>query len=135
MALATTFDIVQGPYELTEASMRLRGQRPLHSGDDYQFDFVYKDSAGIAIDITGATITFTAKYAPSDADVAAIVQVAGAIDDAPNGAFSVVLAESDVVGPAHIRGIYDLQITIGSTTETIISGNIEFLPNLTQSTP
>lgn len=135
MALATTFDIVQGAYDLTEAAMRLRDQRRLYAGDDYQFDFVYTDGAGSPVDVSSGTITFTAKYAPDDADVDAIVKKTGTITDGPNGKFNVVLDESDVPGPENIRGIYDLQITIGAVTETIISGHIEFLANITQSTP
>ena len=116
MSLASTFVIKQGSYDLTEAAMRLRSQRPLHSEDDYQFDFEYVDEDGNAIDITGATITFTAKYALTDVDGSAIVKKTGAIVVAADGTFSVTLTDGDVAGPEYIRGYYDVQITIGSTT-------------------
>jgi hypothetical protein len=134
--LGSDFVIQQGEYDLTADAMRLRSQRPLHCGDDYTFNFTAYESDGeTEKDLSGATITFTAKYDVADADGYAIVQKSGTLVDAPNGQFKVELADSDVAGPEFIRGYYDLQITIAGETVTWLYGDIEFLPNVTQATP
>jgi hypothetical protein len=135
--LASTFVVNQGTYDLTEAAMRLRRQRPLHCGDDYRFDFELVDDSGDPVDVSGGVFTMTAKYKVTDGDGSAIVKMTGAISNPPgtDGKFNFTLSESDVPGPEHIRGVYDVQMTISGVTETVVSGNIEFLPNITQATP
>ena len=135
MALESEFVIKQGEYDLTHAAMKLRGQRLLYAGDDYQFNFTYVDANGDPIDISGATLTMMAKYDVNDADGGAIFTGSGTVTDGPAGKFNFRLDDTDVIGPQYILGYYAIQMTIGDVTETIISGNIEFLPNVIQATP
>lgn len=128
--LGAEFVITQGEYSLTADAMRMREQRPIYCGDDYVFNFQWVDSDGGPIVITGATITITAKYYPTDA--ANIVTKTATITDGAQGEFTITLADTDVPGPELITGVYDIQITyVGGSKETILSGDIEFLPNLT----
>jgi hypothetical protein len=128
--LDAPFVITNGRYSLTADAMSLRGQQPLYAGDDYVFQFTLVDSAGNPIDITGDSFTFTAKYSPAGAT---IVTKSGAIVDASAGQFSVTLEDVDVPGPELIHGFYDIQRTIAGSglKVTLISGDIEWLPNLT----
>jgi hypothetical protein len=114
--------------------MRLRDQRPLHAGDDYVFTFTFVDENEDPVDITGGQIRFTAKFDVADADPG-IIQKVGVIPTGTDGVFTITLTETDVVGPEFLRGRYDVQLTLSGTTETILSGHIEFLPNVSQTTP
>lgn len=126
--------VKQGQYDLTADSMRLRNQRPLFGGDDYTFEFTYVDENGDPIDISGATIHMTIKFDVGDNDPG-ILQKSGTVVDGPAGRFDVAIVSSDVVGPQRIGAYYDVQMTLSGETETILHGDIEFLPNITQTTP
>lgn len=128
--LGAVFMSNQGDYSLTAEAMKLRGQRPLHCGDDYVFNWTYEDSDEAGIDISGYTILFTAKYAASDSTN--IVQAAGSlVGGGTGGQFTVTIARTDVVGPEAVYGVYDIQLTDGSSNvETILHGDIEFLPSV-----
>lgn len=124
--------IIEGQYDLTADAMRIRNQRPLYSGDDYEFAFTLVDTDGDPVSITGATIEFTAKFKPGDADPG-IVQVTGVVTDGPNGEFTIMLANTDVPGPYAKLAFYEVQMTVGSNIRTILHGNIEFLSQLTDA--
>jgi hypothetical protein len=131
----SAFVIIQGEYDLTADALRDRNRRSLVAGDDYTFEFTLVESDGTTPrDISAATIRFTAKYKPTDADPG-IVQISATIVDGPTGRFDVILSESDVAGPQAIRGLYDIQMTIAGDTETLIHGDIEWAPNITVTTP
>jgi len=134
--LGSSMTINQGQFNLTSEYFELNEIRPLHCGDDFSFEFTYEDSDGNAIDITGATIRFTAKYDITDDDNEAIVQKTAVLTDPSNGVFTITLTDTDVVGPERIFGYYDIQLTeSGGDTSTLVWGNIEFLPNITQTVP
>lgn len=130
--------ITQGRYDLTADAMRLRDQRPLHCGDKYVFTFSLQNDDESEYDLTGKTVRFTAKYAVGDAGAEAIVSVLGVISNPPgtDGVVTVTIAATDVPGPELIRGYYDLQVATDATDpETFIWGDIEFLPNITETVP
>lgn len=135
--LGASFVIKQGRYDLTADALRLREQRPLHCGDKYEFLLSLQNDDGSAFDLTGKTVKFTAKYAVSDDESEAVVQKTGVTQGAPtNGVTLITLTPTDVPGPELIRGYYDLQVaTDASDPETFIYGDIEFLPNITQTAP
>lgn len=134
-SLGTSAVITQGEYPLTSQAMLLRNQRPLHCGDDYKFEFTVVDEDGDARVITGATIRFTVKLKKSDADPG-IVQKTATIVDGAAGRFDVELVATDVIGPEAQRAYYDIQMTSsGGDTETLIYGDIEFLQDVTTTTP
>lgn len=136
--LGATFVIRQGRYDLTESAMRLREQRPLHCGDQYIFTFTLQNDDESEYDLTGKTVRFTAKYAVGDTAAEAILSLTGTIVNPPgtDGVVTVTIASTDVTGPELIRGYYDLQVATDATDpETFIHGDIEFLPNITETAP
>lgn len=136
--LQADFVITEGRYDLTADALEIRSQRPLYAGDDYSFNFtlLQADGSGNAEDISGATIRFTAKYRPADTDGQAIVQKVATIPVGTDGKFSIAIDKADVPGPHTQRGLYDIQLTTaGGATRTILSGDIEFLAQMTVTTP
>lgn len=136
--LGASYVIKQGRYDLTADALSLRDQKPIHCGDKYVFTLTLQNDDGSAYDLTGKTIKFTAKYSMSDAEVDAIVQATGVIVTPPgtDGVVTVTILSTAVPGPELIRGYYDLQVaTDASDPETFIWGDIEFLPNITQTAP
>lgn len=133
------FVIDQGTYNLTADAMRLRGQQPLYAGDDYLMQLTLKDPSGVVVPITGWAIKMTVRFSALDG-VAASFTKSASIVDGPNGRFDIAIARTDWPGPNLRFGKYDVQRTItlaGPTydTSTLLSGDIEFLPNITQAVP
>lgn len=136
--LGARYVIIQGRYNLTADALRLRDIRPIHCGDKYVFEFELQNSDESAYDLTGKTVRFTAKYVVGDEEASAIVQKTGVITNPPgtDGLVTVTLDPTDVAGPELIRGQYDLQVATDATDpETFIYGDIEFLPNITETAP
>jgi len=127
--LGASFVITQGRYDLTADSLRTRGERPLHCGDDYVFSFTLLDEDDDPVSLTGDTLTFTAKYAVNGSTIVTVVAVLDA--DPTTGKFTVTIADTAVAGPERIVGIYDIQRLHGTEKSTLIYGDIEFLPNVT----
>ena len=126
--------IKQGKYNLTADALTLRQQKPLYAGDDYTFYFTLQDDNGDPVDITNAAIKFTAKYNNSDDEsTEAIVTKTATITSPTDGEFNVAIVNTDVPGPELIFGYYNVQITyVGGTIETLLYGDIEFLPNVAE---
>jgi len=136
--LGAAFVIRQGRYDLTADALRLRQQKPIHCGDKYIFVFNLQNDDESEYDLTGKTVRFTAKYAVGDAGAEAIVQATGTIVNPPgtDGVVTITIASTDVPGPELIRGWYDLQVATDATDpETFVWGDIEFLPNITETAP
>jgi hypothetical protein len=127
---SAVFMIKQGQYDLTADALRIRGQRPLYCGDNYSFTFVLVDANGTPVVITGAAITMTAKKFVTDL-TGTIFTKSATVTDGAHGTFTVAIANTDVAGPAAIYGCYDIQMTLSAVKTTLLSGNIEFLQNVT----
>jgi len=128
------FVIRQGEYSLTADALALRGMRPIHAGDDYTFLFTLQDALGVAVDITGAVIKFTAKYTPSDTDGEAIVTKTATLVTPASGIFSVAIADTDLTFYGSAQGVYDIQMTSATgVVTTLVYGPIEFLPNIART--
>lgn len=104
--------------------MAYRSQRPLYIGDDYTLEFILTDSAGVAVDITGATIKFTARS--KFQDVTPIVQKTATVTDPTAGKFTIAIVKTDVTGTDLLRGYYDIEMTLAGSVTTILSGVVEF---------
>lgn len=96
---------------------------------------------GSAIDLTGATIWFTAKEAVEDADVDAVFQKTTAdgitIDDAPNGRATVVIEPADTaaLGDDPVTLLCDVQVEeADGTTSTVAEGVLRITPDVTRAT-
>lgn len=139
--------IQQGTYNLTASAMRLRGQEPLYAGDDYAFQFTLVQPDGVTpVVITGWSIKMTFRFSliegvPATFTKAATIPTGGG----PLGRFDIAISRSDWAGPDLRFGKYDIQRVITVTpgpvppatyeSVTILSGDIEMLPNVTQAVP
>jgi hypothetical protein len=129
--LGNKFVITQGIYNLTAAALLLRGQRPLYCGDDYVFDFELRDVNGNQVNLTGATIKMTVKKDVADSDPSAVFQKTATLTHPLQGQFTITIQDTDVTSKVAIFGYYNVQLTLGGLITTLISGDIEFLPNVT----
>lgn len=135
-----SFVIKQGVYNLTADAMRLRDQAPLYSGDDYTFQFTLVGADGVTpVNITGLTIKMSIRFSLIDGAAVSVTKSATIVNGAA-GRFDIVLARTDVTGPNLRFGKYDIQKTVTTagptySTQTLLSGDIEFLPNITQTVP
>lgn len=123
--------------DLTAEVLQSLGFRPIHAGDDYDLTLTAQID-GVVIDLSGATIWFTAKEDSIDTDANAklsyktdqVTEIE--ITDAANGIFKVYFREPTT---KDIEGLwpYDIQIkTNAPKIITLCRGDIEFLENLTR---
>lgn len=115
----------------------LRMQR----GDAASFDIAARKSDGTPLDLTGATLWFTAKPRRIDADNSAgVIQktsAAGAvvITDAPGGRARVDLVAADTSGLAgDITLWWDVQAKIGGRDRTLAHGRLFIRADVTRAT-
>lgn len=110
-----------------------------HQGDSFILDLAFEDEDGVAVDITGWDILFTAKVSKDLADDAAdgVVKAVGDILDATAGLARVELgpADTDVMQGVYF---YDVQATEDpggdEVIRTALSGRIVFTRDVTRRT-
>jgi len=109
-------------------------------GDTVQFSGTITQG-GTALDITGASLWFTAKNQYVDDDVSAIFQktIGDGITvvNAAQGLITILLSPSDTTGLSKVKTIlvYDLQLKdTNSKIYSIASGNLVVEPDVTNST-
>jgi hypothetical protein len=98
------------------------------SGDDVTLNLTFKDSVGVAINITGYTVYFIAKRNKYDADAIAVISKAiTSHTDAANGQTQIALTNTET---ALLKGsfYYSMQYLtgVGGTKKTIDTGVITF---------
>lgn len=111
----------------------------MYRGDAASFDIVAVQSDGVTpLDITGATIWFTAKHRRSDADPGAIQKTVGAgvvIVDGPTGQARVDLAAADTSPFTVPTTLYwDVQAKIAGKDRTLAFGRLRVLLDVTRAT-
>lgn len=126
--------IINSKYDLTYEAMMLRGQRPLVIGDTYVMTFTLTSASGVVVNLTGSTITFTAKYRYQDLDSQKIIQKTAALLDPTHGIFTVSIAKADVSSYNAVRGYYDIQMELSGAVTTVLFGEIEFVQDVTKTT-
>lgn len=132
--------IKQGTYNLTADAMKLRDQAPIVAGDDYLFQFTLQNPDGTPVVVTGWTIKMTVRFSLIEG-VAATFTKTASIVSGPAGRFDIAISRSDWSGPNLRFGKYDIQRVITTMpgpvydSITLISGDIEFRPNITQAVP
>lgn len=111
----------------------------MYQGDTWDgLTIYYKDASGTAINITGYTVTGTVKLTPSDPSPAATFTCT--ITNAVGGTFSVSLS---AVESAKLKGstvsfedvvtyYYDIQISNGTITKTILRGTVDVIAEVTK---
>jgi hypothetical protein len=94
-----------------------------------------------AVNLAGASLTFTAKRSVADADDAAIIQksvgLGITVDDEPGGLATLTILPEDTSGittvPLTLQ--YDLQLTeADETVTTVARGQLTILDDVTRST-
>lgn len=103
-------------------------------GDTYAEEFLVKDSAGAAIDVTGFSFLLSVDPNPDpEDDTTRSFQITGVLVDAANGriSFAPDATQADQLEPGTY--FYDIQQTDGaSAVRTIAKGQYIILPQITQ---
>ena len=108
----------------------------VYRGDDKTWDLTFKDSAGTAINITGASIWLTVKTAKTDTDAnAAIQNVTTSHTDAANGSTSVTVSASDTSGAGVDEFFFDIQYKDSANNiNTVMDGTFRVIQDVTVAT-
>jgi hypothetical protein len=113
--------------------------RTLYRGDTHILDMSVSQ-AGEAVNLTGYTITFTAKKDIKDADAAptTIQKTLGSgivVLDAPTGKIRITLNSADTATFPDVVTTYvaDVQIKKDGITTTVASGTITITPDVTRT--
>lgn len=103
-------------------------------GDTYADEYTIKDSAGVAIDVTGFSFLFSVDPAPNPTDDSTrLFQIAGTLVDAANGriSFAPTSMQADLLEPSVY--FYDIQQIDGaSAVRTIAKGVFTITAQITQ---
>jgi hypothetical protein len=101
----------------------------LYKGDTYSLPLTFKDSLGVAIDIS--TWTFKGQIKVSSRDTLPQTEFAFQITDGPGGKVTASLthAQTEVLK----SGVYDIQIASGNVVQTYLYGKIKITGEVTTS--
>ncbi len=97
----------------------------MHRGDSATFGVSVLDTAKVPVNITGATVRFTAKYRVSDLDSAALIQRVGVITNATLGQAEIRLLPADtsaLTGTTTLH--YDVELTDATAKVQTISAGL-----------
>jgi len=134
---------VSQQYDITAENLRSNDFRPLHAGDDYDFQWTITWPG--TEDLTGATVWFTVKKSAVESDTDAKLQLKSdntdeiEITDAGASQLTVKFrgeAATEIKRTKDLGGewSYDMQVVLASgKTVTVAWGTIEFLPSLTRA--
>ena len=106
-----------------------------YRGDDMLISLTFKDSNGVAIDITGWTIFFTIKKTKDDTDAASVYEQD--ITTIPNPTLGVLQFTIPHTVTQTLTGSYwyDIQVKkLDGTIQTVTNGNINFERDVTRRT-
>lgn len=127
--------------ELNTLLARMNQNLAMVKGDTAVFDITCTTAAGAAFDISGATIYFTVKDDPSDADAAAIFQKSTAsgisIISGAGGTAQVVTAAADTSSfnasehGGNNQMYWDCQVIKSGRTYTVARGRLTILAQYT----
>lgn len=101
----------------------------MYRGDDREFTLTLTED-GAAMDLTGASLRFTVKRVASDADLDAVITkttAAGIVIDAdPTTGIAVVTVDAaDTTDLARTTTlVWDVQVTRGGKTRTVLAGTL-----------
>jgi len=113
-------------------------------GNDFSVSFVVQQN-GSPVNLTGATLRLMAKYAPTDADASAVINISSpssgiTIDNAATGAATFVIPRASTTYstfPTQQSYLYyDLQLTTSTPkVYTILYGTLTINPYITRTSP
>lgn len=95
---------------------------------------------GAAVDVTGASVRFTAKRLPTDADGSAVItRTVGSgvtLTDPTNGVITVVLDPDDTDAlEVPVTLLWDLQVTSGGLPRTVAHGTLAIAADISRTVP
>lgn len=114
-------------------------------GDNESFSVTVRDPAGALIDLTGATLRFTAKYRAGDLDVDSVITkttgsgITHAADQpgVGKGIATIALLPADTVDlAAPLVLIWDVQLRDAATlVQTVASGSLRVRADVSRTAP
>lgn len=104
----------------------------IEQGTTFSNTVTYKQADDTPVDITGATITLKAKDNRSDTSLVVNLSVGNGITitNATQGEFSISIPSSTTAGYTWNRADFDLDLTLSSVTERLISGQIQIIKSV-----
>ena len=108
----------------------------IYRGDDKTWNLAFKDAEGDPIDITGATVWFTAKENTTDEDASAVLQKQITSHSNPTqGETQLSLIPSDTDAMEVKDYEYDMQLVESSgKVSTFMRGKLNIIQDITVST-
>jgi len=105
----------------------------IEQGATFNNTITYKNAAGAAINLTGATITLKAKDNRSDADFVINLSTPSSgieITDNTGGEFKITISAATTATYNFNRADYDLDITISNVVTRLLSGQIQIIKSV-----
>lgn len=112
--------------------------KTMYRGDDKTFQITVKDADGVAVNITGATLTFSVKIDPNEPTPLILKDSSDNTEidltDPTNGIAEIYLVPADTRDLEAGTYVYDVQIiTSGTKKHTLVRANLILLDDVTQS--
>jgi hypothetical protein len=104
----------------------------IEQGTTFNNTITYKQANGDAVNISGAAITLKAKDNRSDNNLVVDLSVGNGITitNATQGIFTISLSASVTAAYTWNRADYDLDITISSNTERLLTGQLQIIKSV-----
>jgi|TARA_R110002074_G_scaffold145784_4_gene294941 hypothetical protein len=104
----------------------------IEQGTTFNNTLTYKQADDTAVDISGAQITLKAKDNRSDSTLVVDLSVGNGITitNAVAGQFTISIPSSTTANYTWNRADFDLDLTLSSTTERLISGQIQIIKSV-----
>jgi hypothetical protein len=104
----------------------------IEQGTTFNNTLTYKQADDTAVDISGAQITLKAKDNRSDSTLVVDLSVGNGITitNATAGEFTISIPSSTTANYTWNRADFDLDLTLSSTTERLISGQIQIIKSV-----
>ena len=104
----------------------------IEQGTTFNNTLTYKQADDTAVDISGAQITLKAKDNRSDSTLVVDLSVGNGITitNATAGEFTISIPSSTTANYTCNRADFDLDLTLSSTTEILISGQIQIIKSV-----
>ena len=110
--------------------------QPLYRGDGREYNLVFTDSNGGAIDISGWKVYFTMKKDYKDDDTKAVIKKDITTHSLEKGKTTIILLPADTKDIKPDNYCYDIQVKRGTEDSilTVISGMINIKADVTRRT-
>ena len=104
----------------------------IEQGTTFNNTLTYKQADDTAVDISGAQITLKAKDNRSDSTLVVDLSVGNGITitNAAAGQFTISIPSSTTANYTWNRADFDLDLTLSSTTERLVSGQIQIIKSV-----